>query len=72
MTAPNDPIIIDYAKPTLKERTAIMFHQLPKATSNYLINLVPIAQWIHQYRLSVSLFFFMKVQIRILIRICSG
>ncbi|KAG1199825.1 hypothetical protein G6F70_004568 [Rhizopus microsporus] len=52
MTAPNDPIIIDYAKPTLKERTAIMFHQLPKATSNYLINLVPIAQWIHQYRLS--------------------
>ncbi|KAI7891058.1 sulfate transporter family-domain-containing protein [Mucor mucedo] len=44
-------IIIDYEEDSYRKQTQEFFHDLPHNIQQYIINLFPIASWIHRYNL---------------------
>ncbi|KAI8992281.1 sulfate transporter family-domain-containing protein [Pilobolus umbonatus] len=46
-----ESIIIDYEEPSLKQESKKFIRNVPSYTRHYLIQLFPIARWIHRYNL---------------------
>jgi hypothetical protein len=44
-------IIIDYEEDSYRKQTQEFFHDLPHNIQQYIVNLFPIATWIHRYNI---------------------